>query len=145
MGINSSIQTTGASSPFGGQSEGGSIGLGFAIPIDAAMPIVEQIIDGEEPTHARLGITVSDVASNDAGRSEGAQVREVTGDSAAGKAGLEAGDVIVKLDDHQITEADSLIATVRSYRPGDTVTVTYRRDGEERTADLELGSDAAVS
>jgi len=144
VGINSSIRTTGASSPFGGQSEGGSIGLGFAIPIDAAMPIVEQIIDGEEPTHARLGITISDVGS-DAGRSEGALVREVTGDSAAAKAGLEADDVIVKLDDHQITSADSLIATVRSYRPGDTVTVTFRRDGAERTAELELGSDAAVS
>ncbi|MQW76036.1 PDZ domain-containing protein [Nocardioides sp. dk4132] len=144
VGINSSIRTTGSSSPFGGQSEGGSIGLGFAIPIDAAMPIVEQIIDGEEPTHARLGITVSNVASNDTGRSEGALVREVTADSAAAKAGLEADDVIVKIDGHQITSADSLIATVRSYRPGDTVSVTFRRDGEERTADLELGSDAAV-
>ncbi|WP_191480168.1 S1C family serine protease [Nocardioides ochotonae] len=145
VGINSSIQTTGSASPFGGESQGGSIGLGFAIPIDAAMPIVEQIVDGEEPTHARLGITVSNVASGDTGSSEGAQVREVTRGSAAAEAGLESGDVIVKLDGHQITSADSLIATVRSYRPGDTVSVTFRRDGEERTADLELGSDAAVS
>ena len=145
VGINSSIQTTGSSSPFGGESQGGSIGLGFAIPIDAAMPIVEQIVDGEEPTHARLGITVSNVASGDTGSSEGAQVREVTRGSAAAEAGLESGDVIVKLDGHQITSADSLIATVRSYRPGDTVSVTFRRDGEERTADLELGSDAAAS
>nr|WP_253945464.1 trypsin-like peptidase domain-containing protein [Nocardioides sp. zg-DK7169] len=144
VGINSSIQTTGSSSPFG-QSEGGSIGLGFAIPIDAAMPIVEQIIDGEEPTHARLGITVSDVTRDSADGSEGALVREVGKGSAAAEAGLESGDVIVKIDDSQVTSADSLIATIRSYRPGDVVSVTYRRDGDERTTDLELGSDAAQS
>ncbi|HEY1116232.1 MAG TPA: trypsin-like peptidase domain-containing protein, partial [Acidimicrobiales bacterium] len=70
VGINSSIKTTGSSSPFGGSSEGGSIGLGFAIPIDEVLPIIDQLAAGEVPTHARLGISVSDVANR--GATEGA-------------------------------------------------------------------------
>ena len=64
VGINSSIRTSSSSA----SEQGGSIGLGFAIPIDEVMPIVEQMIDGETPTHARLGISVSDVAQTGAGR-----------------------------------------------------------------------------
>ena len=53
--------------------------------------------------------------------------------------------MITKIDDHPITGADSLVATVRSYRPGDQVTVTYLRDGETATTTLELDSDAGSS
>jgi putative serine protease PepD len=139
VGINSSIRTSGSS--VGGQ--GGSIGLGFAIPIDEVMPVIEQMLQGETPTHARLGITVSDVEQQ-AGELplEGAQVQEVTSGSTAEDAGLERGDVITKLDDSHITSADSLVATIRSYRPGDEVTLTYRRGDDERTATLVLDSDA---
>ena len=119
VGINSSIRTSSSSST----EQGGSIGLGFAIPIDEVMPIVDQMIDGETPTHARLGITVSDVApsTGTAGRAvtEGAQIQEVTSGSTADSAGLQEGDVITKVDDQLITGADSLVATIRSYRPGD--------------------------
>ena len=66
-------------------------------------------------------------------------------DSAAGSAGLENGDVITKIDDTLITGSDSLVATVRSYRPGDEVAVTYERDGEEKTTTLTLDSDADSS
>jgi putative serine protease PepD len=139
VGINSSIRTSGSS--VGGQ--GGSIGLGFAIPIDEVMPVIEQMLNGETPTHARLGITVSDVEQQ-AGELplEGAQVQEVTSGSTAEDAGLERGDVITKLDDTHITSADSLVATIRSYRPGDEVTLTYRRGDDEQTATLVLDSDA---
>ena len=132
VGINSSIRT--ASS--GGES--GSIGLGFAIPIDEVMPIVEQMANGETPTHARLGVTVSDAL-------DGAQVEEVTDGSTADDAGIAAGDVVTRIDDRRILGADSLVATIRSYRPGDTVTVTHVRDGEELTAELVLDSDAEES
>jgi putative serine protease PepD len=143
VGINSSIRTSSSSST----EQGGSIGLGFAIPIDEVNPIVDQMIDGETPTHARLGIQVSDVAAS-TGTSEvteGAQVQEVTSGSTADSAGLEAGDVITKVDDKLITGADSLVATIRSYRPGDTVTLTYEHDGDTQTAKLELDSDASGS
>lgn len=141
VGINSSIRTAGTAGPFGQTAESGSIGLGFAIPIDAAMPIVEQIRAGETPTHARLGISVADVRTDDTGAS-GAQIQEAGEDSAAGRAGLREGDVITKVDDHAVTSSEALIATIRSYRPGDEVEVTYVRDGETKTTMLTLDSDA---
>ena len=137
VGINSSIRTSGSSS-----GAGGSIGLGFSIPIDEVLPIVEQMAAGEEPTHARLGISVSDagITEGQSGADAviGALVREVGEDSTAGAAGLETGDVVVRVDDTMITGSDSLVATIRSYRPGDTVTLTFVRDGEERSVELEL-------
>jgi putative serine protease PepD len=138
VGINSSIRTSSSSAT----SQGGSIGLGFAIPIDEVMPIVDQMIKGETPTHARLGITVSDAARSSAGEAAlGAEVQAVSHGATADSAGLRSGDVITKVDDHLVTGADSLVATIRSYRPGDTVTVTYERGGATRTAQLQLDSD----
>jgi putative serine protease PepD len=138
IGINSSIR-----SASNGEGEAGSIGLGFAIPIDSVLPIVEQMADGETPTHAKLGVSVQDVAdATGAEVTEGAQIGEVSDGSAAGSAGLENGDVITKVDDTIITGADSLVATIRTYRPGDEVTVTYQRDGKSDTATLTLDSDA---
>jgi putative serine protease PepD len=138
VGINSSIRTAASQSPFGG-GQGGSIGLGFAIPIDEVMPIVDQMARGETPTHARLGIRISDSSVEGV---TGAEVREIEPGSTAEKAGLEAGDVITKIDDRHLSGADALIATIRSYRPGDEVTVTWQRDGDERSAEVVLDSDA---
>ncbi len=142
VGINSSIRTSGSTSG----SAGGSIGLGFSIPIDEVLPIVEQMAAGETPTHARLGISVSDAAivegQSGAEAVIGALVREVGEGSTAASAGLEADDVVVRVDDTMITGSDSLVATIRSYRPGDTVTLTFVRDGEEQSVDLELDTDA---
>lgn len=145
IGINSSIRTASSATA----EQAGSIGLGFAIPMDAVLPIVEQMSKGETPTHARLGISISDVAPANAANgatgaevAEGAEVQNVSDGSTAAAAGLGAGDVITKIDDKLISGADSLVATIRSYRPGDTVTVTYERDGETKTAELELDSDA---
>jgi putative serine protease PepD len=138
VGINSSIRTTGETA-----GQGGSIGLGFAIPIDEVMPIVEQMLAGDTPTHARLGITVSDVEQQPGDLPpEGAQVQEVSDGSTAAEAGLRNGDVITRLDDTVITGSDSLVATIRSYRPGDEVTLTYRRGDEELQTTLVLDSDA---
>jgi putative serine protease PepD len=144
VGINSSIRTSSTAT----SEQGGSIGLGFAIPIDEVTPIVKQMIDGETPTHARLGISVSDVANRPgagAEVTEGAQIQQVTNGSTADSAGLQEGDVITKVDDRQITGADSLVATIRSYRPGDEVTVTYQQGGDTQTVKLELDSDASSS
>jgi putative serine protease PepD len=114
--------------------------------MDEVMPIVEQMRNGETPTHARLGISVSPVADQSgAVVSQGAQIQEVTNGSTADNAGLAKGDVITKVDDHLITDADSLVATIRSYRPGDKVTVTYEHSGDSKTVTLELDSDADTS
>ncbi len=65
----------------------------------------------------------------------------MTRGSIADSSGLQNGDIITKIDDTPITSADSLVATVRSYRPGDEVTVTYLRGGNTDTAKLKLDSD----
>jgi len=135
VGINSSIRT--ASS---GTGPGGSIGLGFAIPLDEVLPIVDQLRDGEAPTHAMLGVSVTDAVSQD-GLLSGAGVEEVNNGSAAEEAGVRPGDVIVKVDDRQVTDAASLVATIRGHRPGDTVTLTVARDDEELEVEATLDSD----
>lgn len=141
VGINASIRSTSS----GQGAESGSIGLGFAIPIDEVLPIIDQLRAGDTPTHARLGIQVSDVAGT-AGSSDttlsGARIAEIEKGSAASDAGLEQDDVITAIDAHQIDGTEALIATVRSYRPGDTVKVTYLRGGKESSTELKLGSDS---
>ncbi len=137
VGINSAIRTSGSSV----ESPGGSIGLGFAIPIDEARPIVEQLAAGETPTHARIGVSVSDAAAASGVTTTGAKVEEITPGSAAEQAGLETGDVITAVDGVPVTGADGLVATIRKYRPGDEVTLTYQRGGSSDKAGLELDSD----
>jgi putative serine protease PepD len=136
VGINSSIRTS--SSSLSGQ--GGSIGLGFAIPIDEVMPIVDQLLHNEAPTHARLGVTVSDTRGGSL--QQGALVRDVDPSAAGKAAGLRPGDVITKVDNEVIADSEALVATIRGHRPGDRVTLTYVRDGQAHTTTATLGSDA---
>jgi putative serine protease PepD len=136
VGINSAIATLGAS--MGGQS--GSIGVGFAIPIDQARPIAQELLKNGKADHAQLGVSVSPATSRD-GTTEGATIESVTGGGSASKAGLERGDVVTKVGDRSIPDADALIAAVRSHRPGDKVTLTYVRDGSSHTTSATLGSD----
>ena len=139
VGINSSIRT--ASSGGVDSSAGGSIGLGFAIPIDQVWPVVQQLRKGETPTHARLGVSVTDASSNN-GLLTGAGIESVNNGSAGDKAGLKRGDVVVKVDDDVVTGADSLVATIRGHRPGDTVKLTVVGSGnKKRTAEVTLDSD----
>jgi putative serine protease PepD len=149
VGLNAAIATAGQT--VGGES--GNIGVGFAIPMDEVMPIVDQMSKGETPTHARLGVSVSNVGASgqdplgqaSGSTSDGAQIEEVNAGSTAAGAGIAKGDVITKVDDHLITDADSLVATIRSYRPGDQVTVTYQHDGQDKTAQLTHDSDSEAS
>jgi putative serine protease PepD len=141
VGIDAAIQTATDTTT---QGEPGSIGLGFAIPIDEVLPIVQEMIKGETPTHARLGISVEN-AANGSQITDGAKIQQVNNGSAAQNAGLKAGDVITKVDDHLITSSDSLVATIRSFRPGQKVTVTYTRGGTLHTVTATLDSDAATT
>ncbi len=139
VGINSSIRT--ASSGGVDSSSGGSIGLGFAIPIDQVWPVVQQLRNGETPTHARLGVSVTDAASNN-GLLSGAGIESVNSGSAGEKAGLKSGDVVTKVDDDIVTGSDSLVATIRGHRPGDKVTLTVVESGDKtRTVAVTLDSD----
>jgi putative serine protease PepD len=139
--VNMSGQVVGINSAIYSPSGEGSVGLGFAIPIDQAKPIAEELLDSGHATHARIGIRVGD--SN--AETRGAQIAVVEPGSGADKAGLAQGDIITKVDDRLITSGESLIAAARSYRPDDAVTVTYVRDGETHTAEVTLGNDADAS
>ena len=142
VGINSAIASLGASA--GGQS--GSIGLGFSIPIDQARTIAKELIDTGSATHAQLGVSVRDASTNGSSTfSDGAAVAAVTAGGAAEKGGLAAGDVITKVGNRSVDSADALIAAIRSHRPGDSVVLTYTRNGSAKTTKVTLGSDAASS
>jgi putative serine protease PepD len=132
VGINTAIASLGSSGGAGGQS--GNIGVGFSIPIDQARTIADQLINGQKPSHAQLGISVSDATSG------GAQVGELTPNGGAAKAGLQTGDVVTEVDGNPIADADALVAAVRSHKPGDTIAVVYARNGERRTAQVTLDS-----
>ncbi|MGI8614785.1 MAG: S1C family serine protease [Nocardioidaceae bacterium] len=138
IGINSAIQTD-TSSMTG--SQGGSIGLGFAIPIDLARAIANQLAHGQTPTHAKIGVSVSDDVQSDHITTTGAVVRQVTAGSAGQQAGLRVGDVITGVDHQAVTSSDGLVALIRSHRPGDTVMLTYERNGSPHTTDVTLDSD----
>jgi putative serine protease PepD len=133
VGINSAIASLSESST---GSQPGSIGLGFAIPIDEAMRVAREIEAGNPVSHAELGVSVSD-SPNPAG----ARIGDVTPGSAAGTAGLRSGDVVTRIDGQVIDSADGLVAAVRTQAPGDTVTLTYVRDGSTHTTSVVLGTD----
>jgi putative serine protease PepD len=141
VGINSSIRSTS-----GATGEAGSIGLGFAIPIDNVLPVVDQLRNGETPTHARLGVSVADATSED-GLLSGAGVGSVEPGSAAEEAGLERGDVVVRVDDLPVTDAQSLVATIRGHRPGDEVTLSVVREGgsDPEQVTVTLDSDEGTT
>jgi putative serine protease PepD len=132
IGINSAIATLGANSE---ETQGGSIGLGFAIPVDQAKRIADELISTGSASRASLGVQVS----NDRG-THGAKVVEVTAGGAAAAAGLPTGVVVTKLDDRVIASSDALVAAVRSRAPGDKVTLTFLDgDGRSQTLQVTLG------
>jgi putative serine protease PepD len=93
IGINSSIRSSSSSAT----EQGGSIGLGFAIPMDEVLPIINQLRQGETPTHARLGVSVSDNVTSDSAAT-GALVKTIEKGGAADDSGIRVGDVITKVD-----------------------------------------------
>jgi putative serine protease PepD len=139
VGINSAIRTASQSSAVNG--EAGSIGLGFSIPIDDAIPIVQQLRNHQTPTHARIGVSVTDDTGK-VGLPDGALVQRVDRQTAGASAGLVRGDVVTRLDTMLTPDADSLVAAVRSYRPGDKVVLTVRTEaGATKKVPMTLGSD----
>jgi putative serine protease PepD len=132
VGVNSAIATLGADSP---DAQSGSIGLGFAIPVDQAKRIADELISTGKATHASLGVQVtSDKAA------PGAKVVDVVPNGAAAAAGVPKGVVVTKVDDRPINNADALVAAVRSKAPGDKVSLTYQDPGgATRTVQVTLG------
>lgn len=116
-------------------------GIGFAIPASTVKTIADQIIQSGRVTNsgrAALGITGRTVV-NGGYRPAGVAVVEVKRGGAADKAGLLAGDVITRLDDTDVTTITSLTEALAGDKPGQKTTVTYARDGQQRTVGITLG------
>ncbi|MFC5172339.1 S1C family serine protease [Streptomyces mutomycini] len=140
IGINSAIQSTSGGGV--GQSQAGSIGLGFAIPVNQAKNVAEQLIRTGQPVYPVIGATVTmeEKTGGAVISDEGAGgTPAVTPDGPAADAGLKAGDVITKFNDTVVESGPTLIGEIWTHKPGDKVTLTYKRDGRTATAELTLG------
>ncbi len=134
IGINSAIFS----------NSGGNIGIGFAIPVNIAKSIMAQLIEFGEVKRGLLGVSISDFTAETAEAYginddlQGALVQEVVADSAAESAGIEVGDVIVKVNDKDITSANDLRTTIGLLRSGDKVRLVAIRDGKRRIVTATL-------
>ncbi|MEU1664707.1 trypsin-like peptidase domain-containing protein [Streptomyces sparsogenes] len=141
IGINSAIRAADDGSGADG-GQGGSIGLGFAIPINQGKRVAEELINTGKATHPVIGVTLDMEYTGDGARvhTRGAGGPPVTPGGPGDKAGIEAGDVITEVDGVRVHSGQELIVKIRSHRPGDRLRLTLRRDGGERTVELTLGS-----
>ncbi|WP_157440331.1 S1C family serine protease [Actinokineospora inagensis] len=131
IGINSAIY-----SPQSGEASAGSVGIGFAIPIDQARRTADEIVKTGKATQTVLGVSVRD---NDNG---GALIADIVAGGAGEKAGLKQGDVVTKLNDRRIDTSDALVAAVRALAPGDKVTLTLQ---DNRTVQATLGGQPVTT
>lgn len=143
IGINSAIRSAdgGGADSDGGQA--GSIGLGFAIPINQGKRVAEELINTGKATHPVIGITLDMNYSGDGARvgakgSDGGPA--VTTGGPGAKAGIEPGDVITAVDGRRVHSGEELIVATRAHRPGDRLELTLERDGKETNVSLVLGS-----
>lgn len=143
IGINSAIRAadSGQGPEAGGQS--GSIGLGFAIPINQGKRVAEELINTGRATHPVIGVTLDMKYTGDGakvgtkGADGGPAVAE---DGPADKAGIKSGDIITEVEGQRVHSGEELIVKIRAHRPGDELDLLLTRGGKERTATLKLGS-----
>jgi putative serine protease PepD len=142
IGINSAIRSAaGGSDPDSGQA--GSIGLGFAIPVNQARRVAEELINTGRATHPVIGVTLDMDYTGDGARvgtKGGDGGPAVTEGGPGDKAGIEPGDVITEVDGRRVHSGEELIVKTRAHRPGDRLELTLERDGKERKISLVLGS-----
>ncbi|MGW2557786.1 S1C family serine protease [Streptomyces sp. NPDC001514] len=148
IGINSAIRAADSGAgPDGGGGQAGSIGLGFAIPINQGKRVAEELINTGKATHPVIGVSLDMKYTGD-----GARVGEkgkdgtppITPAGPAAKAGIRPGDVITKVDGQRVHSGEELIVKIRAHRPGDRLELTLTRDGKEQTKTLTLGSSSGT-
>jgi S1-C subfamily serine protease len=160
--INAAGQVIGINSQIESQS-GGNVGIGFAVPIKTAADVVSQLEDGGEIHRAYLGITGGDITPDVAQAlnlpvEQGVLVEQVLDGGPADDAGIEGasgeatiggqtvpigGDIITKVDGKEVTGMDDVISAVNAKEPGDELTFTISRDGEQRDVTVKLGDRPA--
>ena len=135
IGINSAIATLAGAS--GGEI--GSIGLGFAIPINTAERIAEELIATGESETPIIGVVLDTTFTGD-----GAKVSEITAGGPAEQSGLRVGDVITGFNGRQVADSTELVVTIRSYAPGEQIEITVTRNGQSSTIPLTLGASTKI-
>jgi putative serine protease PepD len=144
IGINSAIRAADSGPGIGSDGDqGGSIGLGFAIPINQGRRVAEELINTGRATHPVIGVTLDLDYSGDGARVRtrgGGSVSPVTPGGPGDKAGIRPGDVITEVDGARVHSGEGLIVKIRSHRPGDRLELSLERDGREHTLRLVLGS-----
>ena len=138
------VPTAGATvpGPSGQPASGGSIGLGFAIPVDFAMLIAQEIIETGTVTHANFGLQTVPIppsAAAQAGTNGGLFVAAVQPGGPAAAAGLQVGDVITSVDGHPATSNSQFEQISLTRKPGDTVDIEYTRVGQQHRTTITLG------
>jgi putative serine protease PepD len=151
IGVNAQIES----------ESGGNDGVGFAIPSNTVRSIVSQLVQSGEVEHAYLGVGVQEIpasVADELGVVEGVALTQVRGDTPAARAGLRAasgsrlvdgqsyptgGDVITALDGEKVTSAAELQSAIDAHKPGDSVSITFVRDGDSRTVQVQLASRPA--
>lgn len=141
IGINSSIATTGSTAG----TTAGSIGLGFAIPVNQARWVADQLLAGGSVEHAYLGVTLEEVVLEvDGARREAAGIQDVVDGTPAAQVGLQPGEAVLAVDGETVVGAESLVAQVREREPGTEVTLTVAdADGQVREVTVEFGARPA--
>jgi putative serine protease PepD len=132
IGINSAIASLGAAG--GGQS--GSIGLGFAIPINQAKRIADELISTGHSTHPVVGVTIDQTFAG-----PGVRIQTVTPGGPADQAGIKAGDVVTAVDGKAVNDPTGLVVAIRAQTPGDTVTLTIKDGSGTREVKATLQAD----
>ncbi|TDE44199.1 PDZ domain-containing protein [Nonomuraea mesophila] len=140
VGVNSAIATLSRSL----NSQSGSIGLGFAIPVNQTRRVAEELIATGRAKRPKIGILLDRdykgqgvrIASEPVGGQQ-----PVDADGPAGKAGLKAGDVILEIDGLALQDGNELIALIRSKEPGSTIDIKFQRAGQEQRATLTVEAD----
>jgi putative serine protease PepD len=137
IGINSAIASLGSSS--GTSSQSGNIGIGFAIPVNEARSIADQLIASGKATHPYLGVSSKDgVVKDGSAKRAAAVLTNVVSGTPADKAGLQANDSIIAVDGNSIDGSLSLVAQVRERSVGDKATLTILRDGQRKDIEVTL-------
>ncbi|MEV8537890.1 trypsin-like peptidase domain-containing protein [Streptomyces sp. NPDC051572] len=144
VGVNSAIRSADDGVGDGTESgQAGSIGLGFAIPVNQAKRVAEELINTGKATHPVIGVTLDMEYAGDGARvatkGSGDGPAVIPGGPGA-KAGLRAGDVITQVDGERVHSGNELIVRTRAHRPGDHLRLTLRRGGKDMTLSLVLGS-----
>ncbi|MEV5387763.1 trypsin-like peptidase domain-containing protein [Streptomyces sp. NPDC052721] len=142
IGINSAIRSAGSGSDADG-GQAGSIGLGFAIPVNQAKRVAEELINDGRATHPVIGVTLDMGFTGDGARIDSKSASggpAVTRSGPGERAGLKAGDVITEVGGERVHTGEELIVKIRAHRPGDRLRLTVERDGTEREVSLVLGA-----